>query len=413
MDGGDPNQRDVIRPQGADRCRDPKKDKSLLRAFVWLVAIVWSVYLIAGEVHIRSNGFAVVVQVMGSIGILFALFLVMKPESASEEEGAHQSLGSSKEVAAGSSLGPGRWALITITLALAVGAIAYHLMHGSSLHQSVVFFIGVPAVLAVILSLTPKAKSATGVIVKGITLALLLSGIVFAEGFVCILMAAPLFYLVGIAIGYPIDRVRRKRQSEGKVYSVVGIGLLLLSVEGAVPGTSFPRHETISVTRSIDASLGQVRQALASTPDFDKSLPFYLRLGFPRPVGATGNGLEVGDRRTIFFGDESPMEPMGDSHHHVIEPESREGGGTLELEIVRSGKRSVVFEPLADTTAFTHWIGWGRSIVSWRALDSDTTEVTWTFHYERRLSPSWYFGPWQRYAATKAVGFLIDTVATP
>ena len=46
------------------------------------------------------------------------------------------------------------------TLALAVGAIAYHLMHGSSLHQSVVFFIGVPAVLAVILSLTPKAKSA-------------------------------------------------------------------------------------------------------------------------------------------------------------------------------------------------------------------------------------------------------------
>ena len=131
MDGGDPSQRDVIRPQGPDRSGDPKKAKALLRAFVWLVAIVWSVYLIAGEVHIRSTGFAVAVQVMGSIGILLALFLVMKPESTSEEERAHESIISSKEVTAGSSLGPGRWTLITITLALAVGAIAYHLMQGS------------------------------------------------------------------------------------------------------------------------------------------------------------------------------------------------------------------------------------------------------------------------------------------
>jgi hypothetical protein len=396
--------------------QDAKRKRTLLQTLVWLIAIGWSVYLIAAEVHIRSNGFAVAVQVMGSLGILFALFLVMKPEPSADEvrQPVGDSDSSSKEVMPGSSsLGAGRWALVTITVALAVGAIAYHLMHGSSLHQSVVFFIGVPAVLAVILSLTPKAKSATGVIVKGITLALLLSGIVFAEGFVCILMAAPLFYLVGIAIGYPIDRVRRRRQSEGKVYSIVGVALLVLSVEGAVPGTSFPKHETIRVTRSIDASVDEVRHALASTPEFDKSLPFYLRLGFPRPVGATGEGLEVGSRRTISFGDESPMEPMGQSHHHSPAPVASDGGGVLELEIVRSNHHSVVFKPTSDTTAFTHWIGWGRSIVRWRAVDGDTTEVTWTFHYERRLSPSWYFGPWQRYAATKAVGYLIDTVATP
>ncbi len=399
---------------GGSPGQDPKRQRALLQALVWVIAIGWSVYLIAAEVHIRSNGFAVVVQVMGSLGILFALFLVMNPGSAQEEvQQDPDSISSSNEVTAESSVGAGRWTLITITLALAVGAIAYHLMHGSSLHQSVVFFIGVPAVLAVILSLTPKAKSATGVIVKGITLALLLSGIVFAEGFVCILMAAPLFYLVGIAIGYPIDRVRRRRQSEGKVYSIVGVALLLLSVEGAVPGTSFPKHETIRVTRSIDASVGEVRQALASTPDFDRALPAYLKLGFPRPVGATGEGLDVEDRRTIFFGDESPMEPIGQPHHHSAAPEPREGGGRLELKVVRSTTRSVVFKPMTDTTAFTHWIGWGRSNVSWRAVDADTTELTWTFHYERRLSPSWYFGPWQRYAATKAVGYLIDTVATP
>lgn len=395
--------------------QDPRKQRALLQVLVWLVAICWSVYLIGDEVHEGSNGFAVVVQAMGSLGILFALFLVMKPRSSREEPGQEEPepVTSSDEAMAGSSLGAGRWALVTITLALAVGAIAYHLMHGSSLHQSVVFFIGVPAVLAVILSLTPKAKSATGMIVKGITLALLLSGIVFAEGFVCILMAAPLFYLVGVAVGYPVDRVRRRRQSEGKAYSIVGVGLLLLSVEGAVPGTSFPRHETVRVTRNVHASAGEVRRALAGAPEFDGGLPFYLELGFPRPVGATGEGLDVGDRRRIFFGDESPMDPMEQSHHHSAARTPRDGGGVLELKVVRSSPRSVVFQPTTDTTAFTHWIGWGRSIVSWRAVGADTTEVTWTFHYERRLSPSWYFGPWQRYAATQAVGYLVETVATP
>ena len=195
--------------------------------------------------------------------------------------------------------------------------------------------------------------------------------------------------------------------------SILGIGLVLLSVQGSVPGASSPTHQTVRVTRTIDASVTDVRRTLEATPDFDKPLPFYLRLGFPRPVGATGEGLDVGDGRTIYFGDESPMEPMGRSHHHPTTGEARTGGGSLHLEVARSSAHSVVFEPLADTTAFTHWISWGRSRVSWRAVDADTTEVTWTFHFKRRLSPSWYFGPMQRYAATKAVGYLVDTVATP
>ena len=70
---------------GGSRGQDPNRQRALLQALVCVIAIGWSVYLIAAEVHIRSNGFAVVVQVMGSLGILFALFLVMKPESAQEE----------------------------------------------------------------------------------------------------------------------------------------------------------------------------------------------------------------------------------------------------------------------------------------------------------------------------------------
>lgn len=398
-----------------DERRGPRR--GLLVLLVWAVAIAWSVYLVSDDLNGDGGIFAVLVQTMGSIGILYALFLVTKPQ----KRGVLELLGVFKEdvVPEGGdeqkqSSSAARWAIITITLALGIGGLLYRLAQDNYLHQSAAFFIGVPTVLAITLALTPKAKSATGMIVKGLTLALLLSGVVFFEGFICILMAAPLFYLVGIVIGIPIDRARRRKQSEGRIYSVVGVAFLLLSLEGATPATSFSQKEVVRVTREIDASSSTVEQALGSTPRFDGDLPLYLKLGFPRPVAARGRGLEVGDRRTIIFGDESPMEPMGVTHeHHSDHVNPADTGGVLELKIVRSENGLVVFKPVRDATAFTHWISWGRSIVRWETSGDGSTEVSWTLHFKRRLSPTWYFGPWQRYAAEKAVGYLIDTVVTP
>ena len=47
------------------------------------------------------------------------------------------------------------------------------------------------------------------------------------------------------------------------------------------------------------------------------------------------------------------------------------------------------------------------------AIGGGDTKVTWTLHYRRSLDPAWYFGPWERYAARLAAGYLIDSVATP
>ncbi len=392
------------------------RQRRFLALLVWGAAIAWSVYLVSDDLNGDGGVFAVIVQTMGSLGILYALYLVSKPQ----KRGVLEVLGVFKEdvVPEGGeqreSSSAARWAIITITLALGIGGLLYRLAQDNYLHQSAAFFIGVPTVLAITLALTPQAKSATGMIVKGLTLALLLSAVVFFEGFICILMAAPLFYLVGIAIGIPIDRARRRQKPESRVYSIVGAALLVLSVEGVTPATSFSENEVVRVTRIVNASSGSVEQALGSTPQFDGALPFYLKLGFPRPVAAYGSGLDVGDRRMIVFGNESPMEPMGSSHQdHSDHATPTDTGGVLELKVVRSEEGLVVFEPIEDATAFTHWITWGRSIVRWEAIDAASTEVTWTLNFKRRLSPSWYFGPWQRYAGEKAVGYLIDTVATP
>jgi hypothetical protein len=45
-----------------------------------------------------------------------------------------------------------------------------------------------------------------------------------------------------------------------------------------------------------------------------------------------------------------------------------------------------------------------------RPIDPDTTEVSLTVHYERRLDPAWYFGPLQRYGVARMAELLIEEV---
>ena len=93
------------------------------------------------------------------------------------------------------------WWVIGLAVASSVGAALYHGLMWSGYGHSAAMFLGVPAVLAILLALTPKAKTVTGGIAKGITLMLLIVAPLVGEGYLCILMASPLFYSVGVVIG--------------------------------------------------------------------------------------------------------------------------------------------------------------------------------------------------------------------
>jgi hypothetical protein len=92
-----------------------------------------------------------------------------------------------------------------------------------------------------------------------------------------------------------------------------------------------------------------------------------------------------------------------------IEP--RTGDLVLELEEVRPG--AVRWHALGDDSHMTHFLLWREARVAWEPVDAQRTRVTWTLRYRRGLDPAWYFGPWERYAARLAAGYLIDSVATP
>ena len=158
---------------------------------------------------------------------------------------------------------------------------------------------------------------------------------------------------------------------------------------------SFDRMETITAEHIVDASTATVEHSLAAAPRFKCALPLFLNLGFPRPVAASGTGLNPGDQRRVHFagGEGRP--------------------GDLLLVVTERAPMRVRFAIKNDSSHIAHWLAWKTAEVTWKPVDAQHTRVRWTAVYRRLLDPAWYFGPWERYGVRLSADYLIDGLATP
>lgn len=283
-----------------------------------------------------------------------------------------------------------QWVWLIAIVAATAASFYYHMMVDYRLEQSSALFIGIPALIAAICVLTPNPHSATGTALKSVTLFLCIAGVFLGEGFICILMASPLFFIVAISIGVARDRARKK----GPVAPcIVLLFFLGMSTEGVNHTLSLGREETVRVERTIMATPDQVDRALSATPRLNADLPLYLRLGFPRPVSIRGYGTAPGTQYTVHFagGEGKP--------------------GDLVLQVTEHEQGKLSLRALSDSSHVAHWIRWETSTVEWSALDGDRTRVRWTLQYRRLLDPAWYFKPWERYAVRLTASQLIEDVA--
>ena len=284
---------------------------------------------------------------------------------------------------------------VWLCLAAGIASALYRVLVLGQKEQTALMFIGLPTAIAMLITFLPRSTSATGMIMKGISLFLLLLGILFIEGFICILMAAPFFYAVGFIVGIFADKARAQREFEKRFRVVVLPVLLLMSLEGITGALSFPRDEVVTVSREVSLSPAAARERLARGPQFVISeLPAFLKLGFPAPHRIVGSGLETGDKWLIHFagGEGKP----GDLSAQVIE------SGPTHLRVVR----------VSDTSHIAHWLDWKDA--EWAIEPSGSgARVTLTMRYRRLLDPAWYFKPIERYGVKKAGEyFLAQTYQT-
>lgn len=298
--------------------------------------------------------------------------------------------------------------LIAFILVLAVANIAYRLVYATGAQQTAALYVGVPTILAIGLTLVPSSGSATAALMKGATLAMLLACVILPEGLLCLIFAFPLVALISVVIGAPIDWSRNRQRRDGPTRMVVALPLLVLSLEGVL-GSPFDAHDRATASITVDASPEAIAEALATPPSFETELPTFLTIGFNRPVGATGSGIEVGDQRTIRFAggshDDHPLSLFGltdgsSADHHV----------QMHLRVVESDPGRVVFAIDHDLTMLARWTDLDHAVVTWEAIDATRTRVSWTLEYERLLFPTAYFAPVQRYGMDQAARYLLEAV---
>ena len=277
-----------------------------------------------------------------------------------------------------------------VLLALVAASYAFRVLGNVGLQHTSLVFIGIPALLAWIVASSAPPKTAFGSVMRTTTLALLISWIFLGEAFVCVLMAAPIFYLVG----WFIARAKQRLEGRGPT-SIAAILLIPLALEGTHPALSTSRAREVVVVDVVAGSVDHVRARLAETPRFDRELPRFFRLGFPTPVEASGRGLEIGDRRVI---------PFAHGGHHP---------GELVLTVVESTPTRARFAVVSDDSYITHWLSWRDAVVELTDAGHGRTSVRWTLRYARRLDPSWYFDPLEKYGVTLAGRYLLATLTTP
>jgi hypothetical protein len=281
-----------------------------------------------------------------------------------------------------------RLRLVALCLAFAIVSLLYRALYLVRLETSSLMFVAVPVALTILLVLTVRPKSALGTALFGVTVGLLLSAVLLGEGVVCVVMAAPICYLVAAIVGWAIDRSRRG--SSGAM--LVLIPVLLSSIEGVHDRLAFSRDEAVTAQVVVNAPADRVEAALSEPWRVDGELPPFLKLGFPTPFLASGSGLRVGDERTVRFHDMP-----------------RDGALTMRIDRREDGRAT--FQPVSDDTMIAHWLKWRGVSIAWSPIDRDHTRLQWTMEYRRQLDPAWYFGPVERYAVRLAADSFAREVA--
>ena len=224
-----------------------------------------------------------------------------------------------------------------------------------------------------------------------VSVSLLFAGLallaVALEGVVCIVMAAPLAWLmawIGAAIGRPLARAARPR---GRTV-VMSIALLpaMFAIEQVIPATAaFEDSRSVVVM----AAPTDVWPAVLQMNQIEEEPPLPFRLGLAYPVRGEVVGEGVGAKRLGHFS-------TGTATERVTEwaPEQ-----ALGFDIISEPATLRELSPYADVHA-PHVDGYFRSVharILLTPLEGGRTRLTLETTHELDLQPSYYWLPMVRW----------------
>lgn len=220
------------------------------------------------------------------------------------------------------------------------------------------------------------------------------------EGFLCVAMMMPIYYLIlGITYAFIIVEEKTKRDRAGGarlgVYAVPLV-ILLLSLEGVSPQTSLARANSVSYSAVVPDSVAGLKANMARPITFDASRQWFIAL-FPAPVRVEAGSLKPGVVHRLHFV----------YRKWIFTNEHR---GVMDVRIAEVSENRVTTVIDHNTSYLSHYMRLRGTTVDFTPVDAGHTRVTISIRYSRSLDPAWYFGPLQRLAVRQSARYLLETV---
>ena len=285
--------------------------------------------------------------------------------------------------------------VVGTTTAVVFGLGGFFLVNDQTGSMGTVLFVALPLATGFATALVSRgAKLATACLLVGALICTAVLLITRMEGWVCVLMSAPLLAValtIGALIGvlfrhHFIDKMQK--QNLGLFLTLAVLPFFLMGANSAEEQSRrTPRAETITNTLVTDASREVVWNQLKTFDRIDGSKGLLMRIGLPVPVSCTMSGEGVGATRTCYF-------EQGHIQERVTEwnpPNS------MSLEITEF---DVPGRP---------WLSFKDA--SYELTSEGTrTVVTRKTTIVSRLSPAWYWRPMEKIGVETEHEYLFDEV---
>lgn len=212
------------------------------------------------------------------------------------------------------------------------------------------------------------------------------------EGWVCVLMSAPLI-VVGLTAGALLGVLARRltkewRQERLAMFLMLGVlPFFLIGADRIEKSQWSPRAETITYTLVTDASREKAWEQLKTFDRIEGKKGFLMTIGLPVPVSCTMTGEGVGATRTCYF----------------------EQGHIEERVTEWNPPSSMKFEITTFDVPGRPWLSFKDASYELTTENGRTT-ITRKTTIVSRLSPAWYWRPLEKIGVDTEHEYIFEEV---
>ncbi|MGH1456334.1 MAG: hypothetical protein ACRBDI_06100 [Alphaproteobacteria bacterium] len=291
-----------------------------------------------------------------------------------------------------------KWIILT-TLTGVFVLTARFLLSSGTFHTGLLY-IAVPYCLSLCLYyLTPYKKAETWTRrfwnnLRSCLIVILAASMFLLEGYVCLIMAMPLFLIV-VVFAFFTNLIWNTHGKNSPKSYLLPAAIIIASLEGTTPEFTFNRYNEVSYTQVVDLDIDTIKEKIESPVQFQGKRHWILTV-FPMPTYVGTVDLAKGQVRKYDF-----------VYHRWFVTNTKVGSVDVIFEKVSDRH---IKTKIKDTSYIKGYMALHGTEFKLDPINDNQTKVTLTVSFDRTLDPIWYYQPLERFAVEKGIKYFLSEV---